>query len=583
MSNYDKSPFIKVKNISGKSAWEGYESIIDEIEEKLKAVDKSSKIVSIDCYPGVRIDELQEKLVSRLNPETIIFTDDEIFESASEITEKIALMMTEDRVFGRMCLHNYEDFIVGEKLEAVRNKIENTSGLVVLIGAATDILVDADVYIYADLARWEILNRYRRKEITNWKSTDLEMDYLLIYKRGFFFEWRMADRYKAKRFNKMQYVLDTNNANSPKMISGNAFREGLKQALEQPFRVVPFFDPSVWGGQWMKGTCGLKDEEENYGWCFDCVPEENSLLLNVEGIIAEIPSIDLVLNHPKELLGQKVYSRFGAEFPIRFDFLDTFDGQNLSLQVHPLTDYIKNTFGMQYTQDESYYILDAKGDPKVFLGFKNNVDREGFIEDLRKAQNEGSIFPHGKYVNEFPAKKHDHFLIPAGTVHCSGKDTMVLEISSTPYIFTFKLWNWGRLGLDGKPRPIHIEHGEQVVQYYRDTDWVKEYLINHITDVKEGEGFRCETTGLHELQFIETVRYWIEKSVTINTGGSVNVLNLVEGEEAIVTSPTNSFEAFVVHYAETFIVPEKVGEYLIKPYGRSEGKEIAVIKASVRI
>ena len=145
----------------------------------------------------------------------------------------------------------------------------------------------------------------------------------------------------------MQYVLDTNTPNFPKMISGDAFREGLRQISTRPFRVVPYFDPSVWGGQWMKKVCGLSENEKNYGWCFDCVPEENSLLLKVEDTIVEIPSINLVLNHPVELLGPKVYSRFGAEFPIRFDFLDTFDGQNLSLQVHPLTDYIKNTFGMQ--------------------------------------------------------------------------------------------------------------------------------------------------------------------------------------------------------------------------------------------
>ena len=74
----------------------------------------------------------------------------------------------------------------------------------------------------------------------------------------------------------------------------------------------------------------------------------------------EIPAIDLVLQHPRELLGDDVFARFGAEFPIRFDFLDTVGGGNLSLQVHPLTAYIREHFGMIYTQDESYYMLDAR-------------------------------------------------------------------------------------------------------------------------------------------------------------------------------------------------------------------------------
>src|SRR5690606_21914355 len=122
---------------------------------------------------------------------------------------------------------------------------------------------------------------------------------------------------------------------------------------------------------------------------------------------------------PEALLGEKVYSRFGAEFPIRFDFLDTIGGQKLSLQVHPKTDYIKNKFGMSYTQDESYYILDAKEGATVYLGCKEDVVPEQMIADLEKAQQGGFSFPADKHVNRFPARKHDHFLIPAGTVHCS--------------------------------------------------------------------------------------------------------------------------------------------------------------------
>jgi hypothetical protein len=282
------------------------------------------------------------------------------------------------------------------------------------------------------------------------------------------------------------------------------------------------------------------------------------------------------------LLGDFVYSRFGAEFPIRFDFLDTMGGGNLSLQVHPRKQYIRQQFGMNYTQDESYYLLDAVSDGSVYLGVKTGVDRDAMTRDLRAAQNGGPPFCAEKYVNRFPARKHDHFLIPAGTIHCSGKDSMVLEISATPYIFTFKLWDWGRLGLNGLPRPIHLDHGIANIAWERDTEWVRKNLINRVEAMAGGPGWRDERTGLHELEFIETRRRWFTVRTPHHTEGTVNVLNLVEGREVTVESPTGAFDPLVVHYAETFIVPAAVGAYTIRPSGESEGSECGTVRAFVR-
>jgi hypothetical protein len=144
------------------------------------------------------------------------------------------------------------------------------------------------------------------------------------------------------------------------------------------------------------------------------------------------------------------------------------------------------------------------------------------------------------------------------------------------------MWDWGRVGLDGLPRPIHLEHGLHNIQWDRTTDWVKGNLINAVEEIAQGDGWCEERTGLHEREFIETRRHWFSKSVTHNTGGGVNVLNLCEGEEAIVESPTGAFPPMVVHYAETFIIPASVGEYTITPHGPSMGKRCATIKAFVR-
>lgn len=364
------------------------------------------------------------------------------------------------------------------------------------------------------------------------------------------------------------------------MVTGEAIRNGLKQISSQPFRLVPYFDPGVWGGQWMKKVCDLDSNQENFAWSFDGVPEENSLYLRYGNTRIEVPAMDLVLYRPVELLGMKNYCRFGAEFPIRFDFLDTMDGQNLSLQVHPLTEYIKSHFGMTYTQDESYYILDCKDNGGVYLGLKDNISSEDMINDLEIAQSGEKSFKAEKYINFFKAKKHDHFLIPAGTVHCSSSNCMVLEISATPYIFTFKLWDWDRVGLDGIPRPIHIEDGEKNIQWNRTTNWVKNNLVNNIEVIHNDKDYLEEKTGLHELEFIETRRFTFKEKTYHNCEEGFHMLNLVEGNSVVIESPKNNFNPFIVHYAETFIIPSDVKEYTMRPY--NSGETIKVIKAYVR-
>ena len=579
--NYEKNPVIEMKGME-KEAFQSYENILEELKSKKDSLNKKKTVMVLDYYHGVDEKEVYENLISKAGAVKLINIADYKL-SEEYLSDELKREITEDRVFGVLSVRTIEEFFDMKKIEELKKEINEISeGLVVVYGIGAG-LIEGDILVYADMARWEIQQRFRRKELDNWGAGNFDEDVLKKYKRAFFIEWRVLDRHKKGLFQKLDYLLDTNIKNDPKMVKGDAFRAALTQAVNQPFRLVPFFDPGVWGGQWMKEVCGLDKNQEQYAWCFDGVPEENSLKLKYGDIVVEIPSIDLVFYKPVELLGDKVHARFGTEFPIRFDFLDTMGGGNLSLQVHPLTEYIQAKFGMHYTQDESYYMLDSGDDGSVYLGTKTGVNPDELIEEFRKAQRGEGAFPDEKYINKFPAKKHDHFLIPAGTIHCSGKNAMILEISATPYIFTFKLWDWGRVGLDGLPRPIHIEHGKENIQYNRNTEWVEENLINRVEKIGEGDGFREERTGLHEREFIETRRHWFSKKVLHNTYGLVNMLNLVEGEEAIIESPENKFEPYIVHYAETFIIPANVGEYTIRPYGNSAGKEIATIKAFVRV
>ena len=572
-SNYEKHPRTRIHGFK-EEVFSGYEDIIEELKKRCA---KRPFVLTVDCYPGVDDGELLGALKA-LGADRVILTE-ELFKGEQTIRQQLKYQLTDDRVFGKLYAGEIRDFMDEEKLEKAAAEVKVASGLTLIYGFGAALVSPGDLLVYADLARWEIQLRYRRG-MGNYRADNGDEDILKKYKRGFFVEWRIADKHKAEHFESIGYLLDTNRSGEPKMISGRAFRTALGETAARPFRTVPYFDPGVWGGQWMKEVCGLDAQAPNFAWSFDGVPEENSLLFDFDGTVVEVPAMDLVLYQPRNLLGEAVFARFGAEFPIRFDFLDTMGGQNLSLQVHPLTEYIKKQFGMQYTQDESYYILDAGDDAVVYLGLKDGIDREEMIADLKRAQEGERPFDADRYINRFPAKKHDHFLIPAGTCHCSGKNAMVLEISATPYIFTFKLWDWGRVGLDGKPRPIHIEHGEKVIQWDRTTEWVKENLVNAFYTVSEADGAVEEHTGLHELEFIETRRYWFDRPIDLNTEGTVHMLNLVEGAAAMVESPEGAFEPYEVHYAETFIVPAAVGAYRVRPKNADE--RIGLIKAYVR-
>lgn len=580
ISNYDKTPHISFSSDT-LSIEQGWENVTGLINKKIGAT-RGKKIIAMDCYQGVHDDEIISRLQEYLKGD-FYFTAN-YMKSEETIRSMVFPDVTNDEVFGFMTRLNMIDFFDSKKLDHARTLLQESEHETVFIygpGAALFVNEPA-LLIYLDMPRWEIQLRFRKNQISNLGVNNKTDKASLQYKQAFFVDWRVCDRHKKTLMHKWDYVIDTTIPEQPKIVDGVSLNAAIQSAVNRPFRVVPFFDPGPWGGQWIKEYCDMDRNEKNYAWAFDCVPEENSLLFRFRDISFETPSINLVFAAPTKLLGDAVQARFGDEFPIRFDFLDTMEGGNLSLQVHPSTEYIREHFGMNYTQDESYYMLDAGDEAVVYLGFKDNVDPEEMLTELRQAQNEGTHFDAAKYAQEWKVKKHDHVLIPAGTIHCSGKNAMVLEISATPYIFTFKLWDWGRMGLDGKPRPINIEHGAKVLDWTRKPEFTKRELINTIKTVAEGDGWKEEYTGLHKREFIETRRHWFSKQVTHYTNGSVNVLNLVEGREAIVESPDNSFDPFIVHYAETFIIPENVKTYTIRPHGESEGKECGTIKAFVR-
>ena len=588
-STYDKFPSVRVPAPHAGSCWQGWDDIAGALREATAGRERA--IIAIECYPGVHVDDVRAALQARLAPGLTLDSRD-AFKPVAAIEAMVAPFLGgDDPVFGYLnTTLRLADFLEPDQLAGLRLRVRThgARGTILVVGPGASLVAPAaDCLVYADMPRWEGQLRQRRAEADNLGTRNRGLKASLQYKRSYFVDWRVADRLKQATMPKWSFLLDTTAPAVPKLIAGAAHLAGLAAAVARPFRVVPFFDPGPWGGQWMRRVCDLPDGPPNYAWCFDCVPEENSLLLEfAHGVRVEVPASNLVFNQSRALLGEPVYGRFGPEFPIRFDFLDTVGGGNLSLQVHPPAEYAREHFGLPCTQDESYYLLDAEPGAKVFLGLRDDADPQEMFAALEAAQRGGGSFDADGFAASFPARKHDHFLIPAGTLHCSGTGAMVLEISATPYIFTFKLWDWNRVGLDGRPRPINLARGRQALRRERNESYARRHLVNQIVPLARGAGWREERTGLHPAEFIETRRHWFTGPVEHHTGGAaeggVNVLNLVEGDAAIVESPDGAFEPYLVHYAETFIVPAAVGAYTLRPAAPQPARELATIKAFVR-
>ena len=577
-SNYDKHPTTLVKGFE-KEAWRGYQAICDELSNKKS----DNTTIVIDCYVGVDQDEIIKGLSSFFSIDNIIHSES-VFYDKAVMNRMLSRYITDDRVFGYAYPGSWMDFIDQNKLNTVKKEVAELKGNTLIIGIGASNISHGNILILADMTIWEVQMRYRNEHISNFTADDSNEDPIKKYKRGYFVEWRLGNRQKQELYGCMDYYLDSVQHNDPKMITRNAFESGLIQMLHQPFRTVPFFDEGLWGGQWLKEVCDVEDKSKiNYAWSYNLLFQENEVNLTFGDIPINISGYSVMQRFPKQLIGEKGFSRFGNEYPIRYDFLDTMEGGNLSLQVHPNTQYMQQNFGFTFTQDESYYFLDCAPEGSyMYLGLKTGVKREEMEDALVQAQNGGMPFDADRYTNKITIKKHDHCSIPAGTVHCSGKDAMVLEISSSPCIFTFKLWDWGRIGLDGKPRPINIKRGMENIQWDKQTDWIMNTCANKPTVIEKDQYHTEERTGLNYLEYLETRRIWMTSKTWYNTDNETNALCLVQGIEALIESPHHEFEPFIMHFAESICIPATIRNYTISPYGESAGEEIAVVKTYVR-
>jgi mannose-6-phosphate isomerase class I len=520
------------------------------------------RAVVIDGFGGVRWHDLRQRLdaalarqhrrVAWLDVATAQWPEPAIYALIAPF------LGGADPLFGTRFTGTLRDFFDPGRLAALCP--DPAADVTVLYGCGAALAGWDAPLAYVELPRNEVQFRARAASITTLGASRPD-DPKAMYKRMYFVDWPALTRHKAEVLPRLALLLDGQRPDDPAMIAGDDARDALTRMARHPVRARPWFEPGPWGGQWLKQHIPqLPQGVPNYAWSFELISPENGVILGDGSTMLEV-AFDLLMAHgAHDVLGDFA-GRFGVEFPIRFDFLDTVGGGNLSLQCHPRPEYIRQHFGEHFTQDETYYILAATSDAEVLLGFHDDIDPAALRDALERSLRDATPLDVDRFVQRHPARPHDLFLIPSGTVHCSGSGNLVLEISATPYIFTFKMYDWMRLDLEGRPRPLNIARACENLVFERRGARVRDELISRPVELAAGAGWRHVELPTHPEHFYRIERYEFEQSVTITTNGSPQVLSLVAGAQVaidVADGPRTLLNAI-----ETLVVPAAVGRYQI--------------------
>ena len=543
-------------------------------------------ILVLDGYVGASFAELLAR-IEEANADVKIFDVSEAYRTSEELDALLEESLPGDRVidpillFGKSVHRELDSLFDSSKLALLAGKLQaaaKENGLVVVYGcgAACEVLRKiADRVAFIDVTPLAATLRIRAgktKPLGDKKKRTLSY----MFRRFYYYDYEimMLHRKQLMDAGAVDHYIDGNLPDDLRLVAFADLEKIFAEMLKRPFRCTPVYIEGVWGGKFVKKLRDLPEDMRNCAWVFDMIPNEVSFQVKVGPCTFNIPFSTFFRHCGEKLMGKESVERFGYVFPIRFNYDDTYGGSgNMSIQVHPPREYNQENFGEPFQQDESYYCVKTAGS-RTYLGLQDDCDVEEFYRCIDKAEKEHVPFDHDKYVNSFPSEEGDQFLLPGGTIHASGRNQVVLEIGSyTIGSYTFKLYDYLRKDLDGNPRPIHSIHGKNVLVTSRRRSAVDGVLRPRPVTVREGEGWKEEIVGEHDLIYFSLRRLSFDRSVSDSTEGrKFHVLVLVQGDEILVYSKKDPARCYRARYMDMVVLPADLGEYGIINLGKTPCK-----------
>ncbi|AEV29402.1 phosphomannose isomerase [Sphaerochaeta pleomorpha str. Grapes] len=548
------------------------------IQETL--AEKRTCVLSLDGYTSAPFGVLALQVARLLLQENIAITNSEtnnLYLEESELDARLSDNLPQDRtmdpplLYGKLYANGYEGLMDTAKVTAKIQRIlafkDSGEGVYILSGngALCDALVElSDIRCYLDLTQKRTVLNIKQAKTKNLGYTSPK-PYKETLRHAYYVDFEVAAALRGKLIasRQLDYYLAADDINSIQLLPLASYIAICETLVRYPFRCRPVYLEGVWGGFYVKHLRNLPDTMKNCAWVFDLIPMEVSIVAKLQDKEIEFPFFGFVQTVGELLMGRTCCEKFDGYFPIRFNYDDTFHASgNMSIQCHPDSKYVKEHNNELGRQDESYYIVVAGQEAKTYCGFTETCDVEEFIDECKKSEKNGLPFDHDAYVHSEASKPGMQFLIPAGTIHASGRNQVILEIGSlTIGSYTYKMYDYVRKDLDGNPRPIHSIQGDAVLKRERKAAWVRKNLIQEPRIVRESPEGKEITVGEHDLLYFTLRNLCFSSRMTDDTKDRFHVLVLVEGEKVLIRSLENPDKFYVQNYMDMIVVPSSFGKY----------------------